>query len=52
LVLSQRDHIEATIATATATTSGNTAYTTGTRAPKMSSSWHVFLIDPANGQTV
>jgi hypothetical protein len=52
LVLSQRDHIEGTIATATATTSGNTAYATGTSAPIKSSSWHIFLIDPTNGQTV
>jgi hypothetical protein len=33
LVLSQRDHIEGTIAMATATTSGNTAYASGTTAP-------------------
>jgi hypothetical protein len=52
LVLSQRDHIEGTIATATATTSGNTTYATGASAPIKSSSWHIFLIDPANGQTV
>jgi len=52
LVLSQRDHIEGTIATATATTSGNTAYATGASAPIKSSSWHIFLIDPTNGQTV
>jgi hypothetical protein len=31
LVLSQRDHIEGTIATATATSSGQTAYATGAR---------------------
>jgi hypothetical protein len=52
LVLSQRDHMEGTIATATATTSGNTAYATGASAPIKSSSWHIFLIDPPNGQTV
>ena len=52
LVLSQRDHIEGAIATATATTSGNTAYATGSSVPVKSSSWHILLIDPTNGQTV
>jgi hypothetical protein len=52
LVLSQRDKIEGTIAIATATTSGNTAYATGTSAPIKSSSWHIYLIDPTNGETV
>src|ERR1700730_18515593 len=52
LVLSQRDYIEGTIATATATTSGNTAYATGTGAPIKTSSWHIFLINPVNGHTV
>jgi hypothetical protein len=52
LVLSQRDQIEGTIATATATTSGNTAYATGASAPIKSSSWHIFLIDPTSGQTL
>ena len=52
LVLSQRDHIEATITTANATTSGHDTYATGTSAPIKSSSWHIFLIDPASGETV
>ena len=52
LVLSQRDHIEGTIAAATATTNGNTAYATGASAPIKSSSWHIYLIDPTNGETV
>jgi serine/threonine protein kinase len=54
LVLSQRDHIEGTIvtATATATTSGHATYATGTGAPMKSSSWHIFLIDPTSGETV
>jgi hypothetical protein len=52
LVLSQRDHIEGTIATATTTTNGNTAYATGASAPIKSSSWHIYLIDPTNGETV
>jgi predicted Ser/Thr protein kinase len=52
LVLSQRDHIEGTIATANATTSGHDTYATGTSAPIKSSSWHIFLIDPTSGETV
>ena len=52
LVLSQRDHIEGTIATANATTSGQATYATGTSAPIKSSSWHIFLIDPTSGETV
>ena len=52
LVLSQRDHIEGTIATATATTSGHDTYATGTSAPMKSSVWHIFLIDPTSGETV
>jgi hypothetical protein len=52
LVLSQRDHIEGTIATATATTNGNSAYATGLSVPIKSSSWHIFLIDPTNGETL
>ena len=39
LVLSQRDHIEGTIATANATTSGHDTYATGTSAPIKSSSF-------------
>jgi serine/threonine protein kinase len=52
LVLSQRDHIEGSIATANATTSGHDTYATGTSAPIKSSSWHIFLIDPTSGATV
>jgi serine/threonine protein kinase len=52
LVLSQRDYIEGTIATANTTTSGHATYATGTSAPIKSSSWHIFLIDPTSGETV
>ena len=52
LVLSQSDKVEGTITVATVTTSGNAAYATGTSAPIKSSSWHIYLIDPTNGETV
>jgi hypothetical protein len=52
LVLSQRDHVEGTIATANATTGGRGTYATGTSPPIKSSVSHIFLIDPTSGETV
>jgi len=52
LILSQRDTVEGTVSTATATSSGQTATGTGVSAPIKSSAWYLHVIDPSTGETL
>lgn len=52
LVLSQRDTVEGTISTATATGTRQTATGTGVTAPIKSSAWYLHVIEPTTGQTL
>jgi hypothetical protein len=52
LVLSERESVEGMISAGTVNTTGQTASGTVITAPVKSSSWHLYIIDPATGQTL